>query len=161
LLGARRARLGIAGLRLGLVGRLHLLDILQRQLQLVDGECLGPSAEPVALKFLDDLAQSFGFRGVGRALGDQHRLERHGVIRKGLGQGRHRRGLEHIYKRLRRPHEAPESTCRRLKKPQCAASGTRVRRLSWTRRQSSPSNRADSCAPLNRIVPSWILGQRN
>ncbi len=44
---------------------------------------------------------------------------------------------------------------------QLAAAGAVVSRASWTRRQSSPSSSAESCAAVSRITPSSIAGQRN
>jgi len=44
---------------------------------------------------------------------------------------------------------------------QLAAAGAAVSRASWTRRQSSPSKSAESCAAVSRITPSSIAGQRN
>lgn len=133
--GLRRLLLGRGGLDLGLGLRLDLLDILQGQFELVHGQGLGATAEAVTLEFLDDLPQPFGFRvtlgqgqGVGRALGDQHRRERLGVLRKGAGGGRHRVRLEHNYNDLRRPHARSESPCRTSARSQLAAIGTRVRR---------------------------------
>ena len=102
--------------------------------QLVDRQALGPAAEVVTLQFLDDLGQALG----PGPLGDQHRLERRRIIRQGVSQHRHGRRLNQNRGPLRRPYLHPESTCR----SQLTASGTRVRRTAWTRRQSSPSSSA-------------------
>ena len=60
------------------------------------------------LERLDDLVKSFQLGGVGRALGDQRRLERVDTVRNGADRGYHRRGFQHIYNGLRRPREHPE-----------------------------------------------------
>ena len=112
--------LGITGLGLRGLGSLHLLNVFQGQLELIDGHRLGPAAEAVALHLLDDLTEPLGLgvplgeaRGVGGALGEHDRLERFWIVWKGVRQGRHRQELEHIQTRLRRPRGRGESSCRR------------------------------------------------
>ena len=81
--------MGVTGLSArGLVG-LHLLDVFEGQLQLIDGQGLGPAAEAVALHLLDDLAKPLGLGGVGGALGQDQRLERFDILRQSIGQARH------------------------------------------------------------------------
>ena len=81
-LRAHRRRLGLGlGRRLGFA----LLDLFQSQQQLIGRQRLGAAAEAVALQLLDDLDQPFG----PDALGDQHRLQRFGIVGKRLGGQRH------------------------------------------------------------------------
>lgn len=60
---------------------LDLLGLFQTQQQLLDGQALGPAAEAVTLKLLDDLAQPF----VLGTLGGEHRLKRNRIVaRRGI-----------------------------------------------------------------------------
>jgi hypothetical protein len=79
----RGATFGIGLLGLGGFVRLHLLDVFQAQLQLVQRQGLGPAAEPMALHLLQDLGQPVGPRPLG------HRLQRGRVVREGVGERRH------------------------------------------------------------------------
>ena len=92
--GALLAALGISGFGGGHVLGLALLHVLQRQLELIDRQALGSAAEAVALQLLDDLPQPLGLGRVRRALGDEQRLQRRGIVRQGLGQHRHRPGVD-------------------------------------------------------------------
>ena len=65
----------------GLVGGRRLLGILERKLQLIVGQALGPPAEAMTLELPDDLAQPLALR----PLGDQHRLEQGGIVGQGSG----------------------------------------------------------------------------
>ena len=81
-----RPRRGRSWLRLRLGrARLALLDVFERQQQLIFRQALGAAAEAVALQFLDDLDKPF----CAQALGDQHRLQRLGIVGKRLGGLRH------------------------------------------------------------------------
>ncbi len=83
--GRRGAPIRSGLLDLGGLSRLHLLDIFQPQLQLVQRQGLGPAAEPVALHLLEDLRQPIG----PRPLGQDHRLQRGWIVREGVGERRH------------------------------------------------------------------------
>ena len=82
-LGAFGLLLGRLRLDLRFAFGLDLFDIFQRQFQLVGRQRLGAAAEPVALERLDDLAEPFQLGGVGRALGDQRRLEGFDIVGNG------------------------------------------------------------------------------
>ena len=136
-------RFGVFGLRLWLrrldlrfafafAFGFDLLDILQRQFQLIDRKRLGASSEPVTLERLDDRAQAFHFGSVSRALGDQRRLERLDVVGNSADRGCHQHGLQHVYNSLRRPHaplRAPTRTLSHRAAGQFTATGTLARRL--------------------------------
>jgi hypothetical protein len=62
----------------GIVVRRDLLGVFKSQQHLIFGQCLGASAEAMALQFLDDLFQPSG----ARPLGEQHRLQRVRIVRK-------------------------------------------------------------------------------
>ena len=79
---ARRRRLRFG--RLGLAS-LALLDVFERQQQLVFRQTLGAPAKAVALQLLDDRNKPC----CALALGDQHRLQRLWVVGKRLGRLRH------------------------------------------------------------------------
>jgi hypothetical protein len=72
-------------LALGLTCRLDLLGLLQRQLELLLGQALGPATEAMTLELRDDLTQPLALC----PLGEQHRLEHAGIVGKGVGGGRH------------------------------------------------------------------------
>ena len=65
--------------------RVALLDVFEREQQLIVRQALGAAAEAVTLQVLDDLNEPF----CALALGDQHRLQRLGVVGKRLGGLRH------------------------------------------------------------------------
>jgi len=66
-------------------GRLDLLGLLQPQEKLVLGQALGPAPEAVTLQLLDDLAEPVALC----TLGQEHRLEQAGVVRKRLCRRAH------------------------------------------------------------------------
>ena len=68
-----------------LVGGGGLLDLLQPQLQLILRQRLGTAPEAVALQFADDLLKPIA----SRALRQQHRLQRAGIVRKRVRHARH------------------------------------------------------------------------
>ena len=70
-------------LRLGLGRRLRfaLFDVFEGEQQLIGRQRLGASAEAMALHVLDDLDEPFRTN----ALGDQHRLQRLGIVGKRVG----------------------------------------------------------------------------
>ena len=109
-LAARAARSAGARLSaLGLAGRRDLLGLFQAEQQLVFRQRLGPAAEAVALQLLDDLAQPL----VLAPLGQQHRLQRAGIVGKRVA------GIawpnQIIFAgSLRRSRSAPDSLRRRL-----------------------------------------------
>ena len=79
----------IGRITLCLPARRNLLDIFQPEQHLIFGQCLGAPAEAMALQFLDDLTQPF----VLHPLGNQHRLQRAGIVGKRIrhnGHGRSR-----------------------------------------------------------------------
>ena len=104
-LRARGRRLGFV--RLGL-SRLALVNLLERQQQLIFRVALGPATKAVALQVLDDLDESL----CALALGDQHRFQRLGIVWKRLGGLRHVSDETMIRKALRR-FSAPDSLCRK------------------------------------------------
>jgi len=61
--------------------RLSQLDVFKAEQQLVGREALGAAAEAMALQVLDDLDEPFGTN----PLGDQHRLQRFGIVGKPFG----------------------------------------------------------------------------
>jgi hypothetical protein len=63
------------------LSRLALLDVLERQQQLIFRQALGAAAEAVALQVLDD--RNKPFRAL--AFGDHHSLQRFGIVGKRLG----------------------------------------------------------------------------
>ncbi len=65
-----------------LTARHHLLDVFEPKQKLIFRQCLRTSAEAMAPQFLDDLLQPFG----ASTLGQQHRLQRAGIVRKRIGQ---------------------------------------------------------------------------
>jgi len=71
-------------LALGVPRRLDLPRFLQPELELLRRQALGPAPKPMALQFLDDLAQPFALR----PFGEQHRLEHVRIVGEG-GSGRH------------------------------------------------------------------------
>ena len=83
---SRRLRFGRRGR-----ARLALLDVFERQQQLIFRQALGAAAEAVALQLLDDLDKP----SAADPLGDQHRLQRLGVVGKRLGGLRHSPGRHH------------------------------------------------------------------
>ena len=87
-LRTRRRRFGL-GLRSGF--RFALFGLFESQQQLIGGQRLSTASEAVALHVLDDLNQPFR----PDALGDQHRLQRLGIVRKRLG-GCERHGCDGI-----------------------------------------------------------------
>jgi hypothetical protein len=89
---ARRRRL-----RFGRLG-LALLDVFERQQQLVFRQALGASAKAVALQVPDDRDKPLR----SQALGDQHRLQRLRVVGKRLGGLRHDSDKTMIRRALRR-----------------------------------------------------------
>lgn len=136
----------------GLVGRLvigrGLLDFLKAEQKLIFRQRLGPAAKAVALQFLDDLLETFG----PQTLGDQHRLERAGIVGKRVGRGCHTRSESSR-------HTGGNSFC--VARGQPDDDGTRLVWTSWTRRQSRPSSSADSCAAVRCRTLSSAFGQRN
>jgi hypothetical protein len=69
----------------GIAARRNLLDVFEPEQQLIFRQPLGAAAKAMALQFLDDLLQSLGTC----ALGQQHRLERTGIVGKRVGHDRH------------------------------------------------------------------------
>ena len=134
--GGRRLRFGL-GRRL----RLALLDVFERQQQLIVRQALGAAAEAVALQVLDDLNEPF----CALALGDQHRLQRLGIVGKRLGGLRHapddtmiREAFATIFEPLIHFAAGQPGSC-----------GADVSFAAPTRRQSRPSMSAESCAADN------------
>lgn len=72
-------------LRRRLARRRFLLGILQRKLQLIFGQALGPPPEAMTLELPDDLAQPLALD----PLGDQHRLEQAGIVGKSISRRDH------------------------------------------------------------------------
>jgi hypothetical protein len=66
-------------------GGLDLLGIFEAEFQLIDGQSLGPATEAMTLHFLDDLHQPLA----ASALGEDHRLQRFGIVGKIISQDRH------------------------------------------------------------------------
>src|SRR4051812_19642665 len=129
-----------------------LLDVLEAEQHLFFRQRLRLPAKAMTLQFLDDLAQPLALV----PLGQQHRLQRFGIIRKVIA---HRQ----IRAYSRRPGDvldAPDSLRRSAAHNYPACVGTIVSRGAWTRRQSSPSSSADNSAADKRITPSSIFGQR-
>ena len=89
----RRLRFG-----LGRSLRLVLLDVFERQQQLIFRQAFSAAAEAVTLHVLDDLDEPL--RPL--SLGDQHRLQRLGVVGKRLGGLRHDPDETMIRRALRR-----------------------------------------------------------
>ncbi len=67
------------------VSRDALLDLLEAKQKLVLGQRLGASAEAMTLQFLDDLHKALG----AQTLGDQHRLQRAGIVGRRVGHQVH------------------------------------------------------------------------
>jgi hypothetical protein len=84
-LGGARLSLSRIGLLIGFIVGRGLLDLFKAKQQLILGKRLGPSTEPMALHLLDDLGEPLG----ASALGQQHRLQRRGIIRERIGRVRH------------------------------------------------------------------------
>ena len=145
---ARGRRLGFV--RLGL-SRLALLDVFERQQQLIFRQALGAATKAVALQFLDDRNKPF----CPQALGDQHRLQRLGIVGKRLGGLRHAR-RHHDSWALRR-FSSPDS----LRRRSARQLGAGVSFAAPTRLQSRPSTSAESCAADSRITPFSIFGHWN
>jgi len=94
LCGAFSARLRGNPFRLSLAGGLGLLGLFQPEQQLVFRQRFGSSAKAgrllrnrleMTLQLLDDLAKPF----ILDELGDQHRLQRTGIVGKRVGDRRH------------------------------------------------------------------------
>jgi len=85
LTGSARPFRRIDRINLGLAARRDLLDLFQAKQHLILGQRLGAPAESMALQFLDDLAQSL----VLHPLGNQHRLQRAGIVGERVRQNRH------------------------------------------------------------------------
>jgi hypothetical protein len=114
---ALACRLGFC--RLELQSSQGLLEILQRQVQLVWIELFGPAPEAVPLELLDDLAEPGNllfrrcphlghFGGMPGPLGDKQGTQRVGISRQGIGGNSH--GHHHGAGRVGfRPHTACES----------------------------------------------------
>ncbi|MGY4298550.1 hypothetical protein ACVWXN_006645 [Bradyrhizobium sp. i1.4.4] len=83
--GSARSLGSIGCIGRGITARLDLLDLLQAEQQLVLRQRLGPAAEAMTLQLLDDLLEPRG----ARPFGQQHRLERAGIVRKRVGRRRH------------------------------------------------------------------------
>ena len=111
--GTRGATVWIIRLDAGGVLGLAPLDLLQRQVQLVDGQGLGASSEAVALELLDDLRQPLHLGRECRALAEQRRLKGRGIVRKGSGQHRHRPRRTAYSVGAERPHLAAALVFRR------------------------------------------------
>ena len=169
-----RARLQrrIGLLLLGLGFGDGLFEILQREIELVGIELFRAPAELQALKLADQMAQTVILAGELVALGgkprllgalgiafgpgrDQHRAQRGDVVRQRLGSRVHGpigpRNQRLVASRARASQSAAAH-------PATLGRGTRG---AYIRRQSSPSNRAASCAPDSRITPSLTGGHLN
>ena len=72
----RRPLSGRSCLRFRGRARLSLLEVFEREQQLILRQCLGATPEAMALQFLDDLGQPFATD----LLGDQHRLQCFGIV---------------------------------------------------------------------------------
>ena len=78
--------------------RLSLLEVFEREQQLILRQRLGATAEAMALQFPDDLGQPFA----ADLLGDQHRLQCFGIVGKRVDGLRHSRDETIIRGTLRR-----------------------------------------------------------
>ena len=85
-MAARLGPLGRSGcFTFGLAARRDLLDLFEPEQQLIFRQRLGAPAEAMTLQFLDDLFQPLGTG----ALGQQHRLQRAGIVGKRVRHDRH------------------------------------------------------------------------
>jgi hypothetical protein len=73
------------GRRTTRIARRYLLDLFQAEQHLIFGQRLGTPPEAMTLQFLDDLTKPL----VLHALGNQHRLQRAGIVGKSIRQDRH------------------------------------------------------------------------
>jgi hypothetical protein len=80
---ARCSGLGIVGI--GFSAGCDLLDLFQGEQELVFRQRLGSPAEAMPLQFFDDLLEPLGTR----ALRQQPRFERAGIVWKRIRRGRH------------------------------------------------------------------------
>ena len=85
-LGGSACPLGRIGrVTLGLAARRNLLDVFEPEQHLIFGQRLGAAPEAMTLQFLDDLTQPL----VLHPLGNQHRLERAGIVGKRIRRNGH------------------------------------------------------------------------
>ncbi len=102
LCSALSAFCGVGAFGLFRTGRLDLLGLFEPQQQLIFRQALGAAAEPVALQFLDDLAQPF----VLSLTGQHQRLQRNRIVGKLVRRDRHD-GQDHsTFPTLRRGRNA-------------------------------------------------------
>jgi hypothetical protein len=166
LFGAHPPQRQIGLLLFGLTCGNRVLEILQRQIELVGIELFRALAELHTLELADQMAQPIVLAGelialieqplflgtLGVALGP--RRQDHGAQRSGgVGMGVGRRHEPIIPYRQRPPllnHRVSQTDA-----------GGRAIRGACTRRQSNPSNNAANCAPDNRITLSLIAGHLN
>ena len=172
-----RARL--AQRRIGLARGNGLFEIFQSQVELVGIELFRTPAELHPLQLANQVAQSVVLtselialfdeprllRPLGVALGPrrQHqRTQRDDVVGKDLwAHDRIIACANPVYQRNLQVSQKDAGPL--IKPPQDSqpASCGRLIRGAYTRRQSSPSNNAASCAADNRITPSLIAGHLN
>ena len=164
LLGPRRG----GGLVLLVVGRLagrdRLLDVLQRQSELVRIELLGFAAELHALQLAQKMREAIVLPERRVALDDrgvplgqrrrQPRLQRVDVGRRLIRGGAHAQQENQICSPLVERNQPLRTELHDV------ASGAGMSRA-CRRDQSSPSTSAASCEADSRITPSLIGGQRN
>ena len=116
-LGGAACPLGRIGrIDLGLIARRDLLDVFEPEQHLIFGQRLGAPAEAMALQFFDDLTKPF----VLHALGNQHRLERAGIVGKCIGQNGHG-GIRSCVALRRERFQPADSLCRNH--PGCIGAG--------------------------------------
>ena len=116
-LGRSTCPLGRIGrIALGLAARRDLLDVFEPEQHLIFGQRLGAAPEAMALQFLDDLEKPL----VADALGNQHRLQRAGIVGKSIRQNGH--GRIRTCVAVRREHfQRADSLCRNH--PGCIGAG--------------------------------------
>ena len=97
----------IGRITLGLLARCSLLDVFKPEQHLIFGQCLGAPAKAMALQFLDDLTQPL----VLHPLGNQHRLQRAGIVGKRIRQNGHG-GIRSCVTRRSERFSPADSPCR-------------------------------------------------
>ena len=98
---------GLNLVRLGLSAGVALLDLFQGEQKLIFWQRLSPAAEPMPLQLLDDLLEPLGTR----TLGQQHRLQRVGIVWERFCRDRHECSESRAAAERERLHHA-DSQCR-------------------------------------------------